>query len=539
MVAPVKNDKSFLPWIALGIVIVAFAAIRIRLMTMPLERDEGEFAYMGQLMLHGIPPYKFAYNMKFPGIYAAYALVMAVFGRNIVGIHLGLILVNSISIALVYLIAKRVLDPIAGIVAAASFALLSIDSSVLGLAAHATQFVLPFALGGALLLLKMKDGKRPSTAFWSGILFGMAILMKQHAAPLALFGVLYIAWINLAGRPRSWKTLIIETGLASVGTLLPFGVSCIALYSAGVFSTFWFWTFQYAHQYVTEVPLSYGLAFLNESFRAVTTYTALLWAIAGVGVVVASLNGKIRGNLVFLGGFALFAFLCVCPGFFFRNHYYILLLPATALFIGVAEKWAREFISKRTSVHAIHAVPLILIAIAYFGSVSAQSDFLFRYTPAEACRARYGGNPFPESLEIADYIKAHSSSTDTVGVLGSEPQICFYSNRRSATGFIYTYGLMEKQAFASQMQRDMIKEIEHARPKFLVFVAVRPSWLWQPNSDKTIFKWGQQYVHQYYDVVGLFDIMEAGTTTYWGQDARTYMPTSADYVYVFERKPGV
>jgi hypothetical protein len=52
----------FLAVIVLGLVIV----IRIRLLGIPLERDEGEYAYAGQLMLQGIPPYEFAYNMKLP-----------------------------------------------------------------------------------------------------------------------------------------------------------------------------------------------------------------------------------------------------------------------------------------------------------------------------------------------------------------------------------------------------------------------------------------------------------------------------------------
>ena len=67
-------------------------AIRIRLLGIPLERDEGEYAYSGQLMLQGIPPYKLAYNMKFPGTYAAYAAIMAIFGQTIAGIHFGLLL---------------------------------------------------------------------------------------------------------------------------------------------------------------------------------------------------------------------------------------------------------------------------------------------------------------------------------------------------------------------------------------------------------------------------------------------------------------
>src|SRR5690349_14985796 len=85
------------------VVILGFAAfVRIRLVEMPLERDEGEYAYAGQLMLQGIPPYKLAYNMKLPGTYAAYAAIMACFGQTIRGIHLGLIVINSATIALVY-----------------------------------------------------------------------------------------------------------------------------------------------------------------------------------------------------------------------------------------------------------------------------------------------------------------------------------------------------------------------------------------------------------------------------------------------------
>ena len=48
---------------------------------MPLERDEGEYAYAGQLILQGIPPYELAWNMKFPGVYVAYAALMSVFGQ--------------------------------------------------------------------------------------------------------------------------------------------------------------------------------------------------------------------------------------------------------------------------------------------------------------------------------------------------------------------------------------------------------------------------------------------------------------------------
>src|ERR1700675_3340579 len=106
--------SAYLCYALLTLVIVLFAAIRYRLREMPLERDEGEYAYAGQLMLQGIPPYKEAYNMKLPGTYAAYAIIMALFGQSASAIHFGLALVSAASVVLVFLIGRRLLDDLAG-----------------------------------------------------------------------------------------------------------------------------------------------------------------------------------------------------------------------------------------------------------------------------------------------------------------------------------------------------------------------------------------------------------------------------------------
>src|SRR6202051_1610258 len=123
----------------LVVVLVIFAIVRIRLRNTPLELDEGEYAYAGQLMLQGDPPYHLAYNMKLPGTYAAYAVIMAVFGQTTAGIHLGVMVVNSACIFLVFLIARRLMDPLAGVVAGATFGLFTIRPLLLGLAGHATH----------------------------------------------------------------------------------------------------------------------------------------------------------------------------------------------------------------------------------------------------------------------------------------------------------------------------------------------------------------------------------------------------------------
>ncbi|MGC1454185.1 MAG: hypothetical protein WA946_03240, partial [Nitrospirota bacterium] len=41
----------------LSTILLFVVIVRARLLDVPLERDEGEYAYMGQLLIQGIPPY--------------------------------------------------------------------------------------------------------------------------------------------------------------------------------------------------------------------------------------------------------------------------------------------------------------------------------------------------------------------------------------------------------------------------------------------------------------------------------------------------
>src|SRR5256885_275425 len=73
-------------WVLVGVVVLCVAAVRLRLADAPIERDEGEYAYAGQLILDGVPPYALVYNMKFPGTYYAYSVLMALAGRTSWGV---------------------------------------------------------------------------------------------------------------------------------------------------------------------------------------------------------------------------------------------------------------------------------------------------------------------------------------------------------------------------------------------------------------------------------------------------------------------
>ena len=75
------------------------------------------------------------------------------------------------------------------------------------------------------------------------------------------------------------------------------------------------------------------------------------------------------------------------------------------------------------------------------------------------------------------------------------PEIYFLFRPASpATGYIYTYGLMEPQPYALKMQQEMIAEIEAAQPEYIVFVGVPQSFgQVAGTSEGYIFRWIDSY----------------------------------------------
>ena len=136
------------------LVLVATAAIviyvRLRLASVPLERDEGEYAYAGQLILSGLPPYDAVYNMKFPGAYYVYAAIMAALGQTDWAIRVGLLTVHLATAGFVFAVGRRVVGPIAATVAAMTFMLLALDRWAMGVFAHATHFIILPAVASML-----------------------------------------------------------------------------------------------------------------------------------------------------------------------------------------------------------------------------------------------------------------------------------------------------------------------------------------------------------------------------------------------------
>ena len=494
-------------------IILAFGCmVRLRLRDLPLERDEGEYAYAGQLLTQGVPPYSQAYNMKFPGMYVIYAIIIASLGHTIAAIRIGLLIANAATTVLLYFLARRIFDRIAALIAAASYTLFALEPTLLGLYAHATHFV-NLAVVAALLLLA-RDRRRMEIVA-AGALFGLAILVKQQAAAFALFAVFW--------RPR--KALPLVTGGAIVGV-----ISAALLLFSGVFARFWFWTVKYATEYVTSAAASQGWLLLATTTKAIFYFAPLLWLTAGAGLVAIFVDKESRDRRKFAVGYTLAAIIAISPGFYFREHYFIVLLPIAAMLTGFAVVfWSRRLKGWRF-------VPATAFAIAIVVSLMRMWGTFFVLEPDRISKFIFSRNPFVEAVQVGDYLRDHTDPSDRIAILGSEPEIFFYAQRRSATGYIYTYPLMEHQKYAHGMQREMIAEIEKAKPKYLVTLTNTASWLRRDDSDLTVFSWMTEEVRRGWVLEGVADIGPYDTTYAWGADAQSYRPKSKDIVAIYRRR---
>jgi len=116
------------------------------------------------------------------------------------------------------------------------------------------------------LLLRGLESGRTLTLFWSGLLFGVAVLMKQHGVFLGIFALGVLLFRELSGKravsdgnasadgvPNSsgQPTKSLLPGLRrlaafSFGAVVPYALTCLVLWRVGVFKNFWRWTVVYA-----------------------------------------------------------------------------------------------------------------------------------------------------------------------------------------------------------------------------------------------------------------------------------------------------
>jgi len=315
--------------------------IRFPDITMPLERDEGEYGYAAQEILRGAMPYKDTFCQKPPLIFFWYILGFKFFGQTIIGIHLTMILASALSAFGLYILCSYLIEmegkaglggtigKVSGCFAATSFSLSAAGSGYFGSAANTEIFMLVPVIFGLLFILKAIKGERPCYWFLSGISFGMAFITKQVALFSFIGPGLFVALILFSRKSTTWSYIkSIIFGCAGIVVLfLPF---IIWFASRGAFHDFIEVTFIHNINYVGSPFNARKWDLFFDVFITRFLFTdGLLWICITLCLLSVLFTKRARQNPIFWFSILWFcgSLFGVLLGPYTFGHYFLQLLP--------------------------------------------------------------------------------------------------------------------------------------------------------------------------------------------------------------------
>ncbi len=167
----------------------------------PFGRDQGIYAYAGQLLLQGKIDYKYVFDLKPPGVHFVFALGQMIFGKSMMGMRMFDILWQSVTgFVLFTIIFKLTKSKLAALLSAVIYIFLYYRLDYWHTLQADGFLNLPFALSILFILVSDKE-KYEVSLFAAGALFGITILFKYTLIIfLPLLIIIFIFQRNLQNR---------------------------------------------------------------------------------------------------------------------------------------------------------------------------------------------------------------------------------------------------------------------------------------------------------------------------------------------------
>lgn len=534
-----NTDYPYL--IGLGIIICLIAYIRSSFLNVPFERDEGSYAYCGNIILDGAIPFKDIGSQRLPGVFYSYAVMVAIFGYTLKSLHIGFIILNIISAIIIFLIGRRLFNNAAGIACALCWALLSMNMGISGFTIQSEHIVALFVLAGIYFLIKYFDKKSFYLIALSGLFFSFAFEVKQTSFFLGLFAGILLVGKQFFVKDRNFKQIILSVLIFSAAVILPVALDLFIVWKRGGWEDFNYWFFDIRKEYSSVISFDQGIEYLKMSWPGMYNNYKFIWIVSAIGSLAIFLTSvKWWVKFAVLGFFG-FGFLTVMPGNHYYGHYFLQWVPTVCISAGAFFFSVEEILKSKLNLKAASRyIALGILVLASFSNISALKKYYFNTNSTQLLRQVYGLNPFPESKVIADKLNTMMKPEDKLAVFGTEIQMYFYTNKISPSRFAGSGALLEFPiAKADDWQKEFINDVEKANPRFLVFFSHPISWLANPKVNNLIFPWFDKFSAEKYNLIGYADMYDNMTNYVWAPniDLVNSPPKSQYKIFVFERKP--
>lgn len=442
-----KQGAPMLLAVALGV--IAAALMRMPALALPLERDEGAYAYVAQAWLRGELPYRDVFDHKPPLIYLLYMPTLLLREPSALDVRLWNSILFLIQLPIIYMLGHRLWNESAAMLATVLYAIVGSAFSLQALVLNTEQALVLPALIGLFALLRAIESDRSVWPLVFGFMLGLVSLIKPTAVP-------FLLPLALLGSAASYSARLRRLLLAGVGLLLPF-VPVVALWGfTGALAELSFALVGYNRLYAAQTIERWTV---GEILSILAFISPLLICAIG-GAALAGWREPRRRQRLAVALWTLGFTAAGLVGLRAYVHYYypalhglVLLAVGTVTALGQNAAGPPARLARPINLAAIGLLVLVLV----LPSVSDTAR-LRDATPTALARAMYGQDGqdyFAVVDEVAAHIRARTSPNDHIYVWGSEPAIYVLSERRASSRFIYTYPLDLVPGAARDLWQDL------------------------------------------------------------------------------------
>jgi hypothetical protein len=465
---------------ALWIGILALAVLlRVPLLPVPLERDEGAFARVGDAILHGAVPYRDIVDHKPPGVYYVYAAALRFVPHTASGIHAFLLCWNIGTLVCLASLAGALGGPIAARWSAVLYAMTSMAPAAEGFAASSELLLLLPMIASIRLAVAATRGRgaRRVLLVSSGALAAAACWIKPPAAaPLLIVPVWLVSEGRRVAGGRAWRDLAVWF---AAGMALSLAVVAVGSHSAS-WQEFWYWVVTHNRLYAAQA--------VDNPVGRVTAGLVYILPDVGVGVSAGILGMVVpapagRRNVWMGVGFLLLCLVAVLHSPFVYLHYFALLMPGVALAGGLGLEAIQQAVVRRWGATAQRwMVAATLLAV--LGIPVAVRPWYWLWPDPIQVSMRVLGIQGSDAAELlAAYLRQHTTPDERIFVYGSEPEIAFLAGRRDVNPFATVYPLTGAWPRHREFQERVWRVLEREPPTYIVLSKLSWSVLRSPQID--------------------------------------------------------
>ena len=451
----------------LGCILVGVLLLRLPGLVLPLERDEGAYAYVAATWLQGGLPYRDAFDHKPPFIYLLYMPPLLTTLPPVTAIRLWSAILCLVSTGLVFSVGRHVWSARIALLGALIYGIAGSAFDLQGLILNTEQALVLPALGALWAAIHVDKTQRLRFAVLLGSACAAAVLVKPVAVVLAILVVL-----PCLRQPRTTAKLLSGVIVGVAVVIVPV---ILYFWARGGWNDLLFGVWTYNRLYAMEAQERWQVGPLVDML--VPFVPLLLVALGGIALLRDRPTAEQRaGWLIAVWTAALLAAAVGSLRAFI--HYYYPVLPGLAILAAPCIPWLWEQGRGRAKIEQFAGgIASALLACLILGPLAAQNIKLIGTTAEQQAIQLYGAagkRYFAPAAEVAAYVRAHTEADDSIYIFAAEPEVYVLAQRRSASRYIYDYPL----GLLAEAPAELSRELTANPPKLVItYMDLRPEIL--------------------------------------------------------------